>query len=100
MQAATPECLIWAETWASGPTARGRIFTATLPEERASLYFCLSNLITIWNWESPARRVNGTTRGTTFTRRVYSTRPCIWVLLLRSEEHTSELQLPCNLVCR
>src|SRR5256885_2392198 len=23
-----------------------------------------------------------------------------WVLLFRSEEHTSELQSPCNLVCR
>src|SRR5256885_16377060 len=25
---------------------------------------------------------------------------CIWAHLYRSEEHTSELQSPCNLVCR
>src|SRR2546426_4584241 len=32
--------------------------------------------------------------------RIYLVRGSMWMRLGRSEEHTSELQSPCNLVCR
>ena len=76
---------IWAGTWVSGPTAWWRICTATRPAARGweCFYHSRTNPITIWNWESPANRVNGMMRGLTSGRRVCLMRPCIWGLILR-----------------
>src|SRR5256885_5197503 len=44
-------------------------------------------------FRSPAERSPGVQRGRTI-------RVIAWKRIVRSEEHTSELQSPCNLVCR
>src|SRR2546426_5783062 len=59
-----------------------------------------------WRWPPPTLRTcstgccsNGTVRSEEHTSELQS--PCNLVCrLLSSEEHTSELQSPCNLVCR
>src|SRR5256885_6407813 len=67
-----------------------------------------AHVFLLWNWHACTRAVNGRTGqlGLPFVFHTHSGASLIFFLEatkltnLRSEEHTSELQSPCNLVCR
>src|SRR5256885_14862452 len=61
---------------------------------------CSLNCISIAGWERELDRAQRKTSIATHHPRVTRYVGKICVALARSEEHTSELQSPCNLVCR
>src|SRR5256885_9605465 len=73
--------------------------TATTEIYTLSLHDALPISLTS-NAELHARRQQAVPRGVTNSLAVYAERACNAEIWDRSEEHTSELQSPCNLVCR
>src|SRR5256885_12077408 len=54
-----------------------------------------------WTWETALQYILALDQGTTSSRAIlFDHEGTIKAVAQRSEEHTSELQSPCNLVCR